>query len=359
MKKLLLAIVFSVIAIAEPRPSEQDINAIYEKNKDSQFIYKDHIAVSLTKNKAAVIYDKTRKLNRADYVKFDPYLGLYLIKSDLTLRAPFMIDELNAKESMWVNILEQNATAMGHIAKFGSNLGELDELSYDANNTGLLICDCGSMVGIGVGGNKFVGNRYLRNFVKYDNVHYGDIGVTFEDNNSTLSVKSANPFGVGNMLLSGDIIIKLNNKTPANLRELNEAVLFADKNATLNFEVLRNGKLEKFDVKLGDLVVANPVAQDQPQSTQKPKPKPKKVVVKPFLPSYGLSLNRNLIVQKVSANSKAKQAGLKRGDKILAIDKVPVKTVADIEKIMRSTDKTKFYYLISRDDFQFFVRVYK
>ncbi|ALV23731.1 putative protein (PDZ domain) [Campylobacter iguaniorum] len=357
MKKLLLAIVFAVIAVAEPRPSEQDIQAIYEKNKDSQFIYKDHIAISLTKDKAAVIYDKTKKLDKADYVKFDPYLGLYLIKSDLTLRAAFMIDELNAKESMWVNILEQNATAMGHIAKFGSNLGELDELSYDANNTGLLVCDCGSMVGIGVGGNKFVGNRYLRNFVKYDDVHYGDIGVSFEDNNSTLSVKSANPFGVGNMLLAGDIVIKLNDKTPKSLRELNEAVLFADKNATLSFEVLRNGKLEKFDVKLADLAVANPPEQTKAQSTQKPKPK--KVVVKPFLPSYGLSLNRNLIIQKVSPNSKAKRAGLQRGDKILAIDKVPVRSVADIEKIMRSTDRSKFYYLISRDDFQFFVRVYK
>lgn len=83
MKKLcsFLLLFLAIFAYSAPKPTPEDVDAIYQKNKDSQFNYKGNIAVALNADLAAVIYDKNNKLDSKDYIKFDPYLGLYLIKS--------------------------------------------------------------------------------------------------------------------------------------------------------------------------------------------------------------------------------------------------------------------------------------
>ena len=51
-----------------------------------------------------------------------------------------------------------------------------------------------------------------------------------------------------------------------------------------------------------------------------------------------------------------KKYNLKVGDKIMQIDGVNVKNALHVDEIMK-TKNAQTYYLISRDDFQFFVRV--
>ncbi|WP_241201355.1 PDZ domain-containing protein [Campylobacter fetus] len=90
-----------------------------------------------------------------------------------------------------------------------------------------------------------------------------------------------------------------------------------------------------------------------------PRSKPKKPVKKrTFLSQYGITLNPNLTIKSVARNSKAYKAGFRNGDKIMQIDKKQLNSSADIEKIM-SAKNGAFYYLVSRDDFQFFVKVYR
>lgn len=351
MKKFFFILLFSVALFSAPRPTSADLNACYQKNRYSEFTYKGNVAVALGTNLAAVIYDKDKKLQKGDYIKFDPYLGLYLIKTKETLKAPFMFDETQTEDGAFVNVLERNVTDIGHIKKFGVNLGELDELSFDTNKTGLLLCDCCSMLGIAVGKDKFVGNRYLKNFMKYDDVYYGDIGVSFIDENGTLIVKNSNPLGIGNKLLGGDEIVKVNGKTPNNLRELNEMILFAPKGSELEFFILRDGKAQNIDIKMQGAAPKITNVLKTPKKSVRPK-------TFSFLHAYGITLNKDLSIEYIMPKSKAMIAGFKIGDKILQIDKKSIKTQSDIEKIMKN-NKRKFYYLVSRDDFQFFIRVYK
>ena len=245
------------ILYAAPEPTIADRTAIYEKMRESQFNYKDNIAIALNGEYAAVIYDKKNPLDKKDYIKFDPYLGLYLVKPGFTLRGAFMLDELDSKQDMWVMTLEESITNMGHIKSFGSELGQFDELSFNTGRAGMLVCDCASMVGISLGDDKFIPNRYLKHFMRYDDVYYGDIGVKFIENNGTIKVLSANPFGSGNELRNSDEILSINGKKPSTLREINEMILFADKGSLLKFEIKRGEQILNYNIKMSNITAKN------------------------------------------------------------------------------------------------------
>ena len=352
MRKILAAVlVIGAILHAAPEPTIADRTAIYEKMRESQFNYKDRTAIWLNGEYAAVIYDKANPLDKKDYIKFDPYLGLYLVRPGFSLRGAFMLDELDSKQDMWVMTLQENITNMGHIKSFGSELGQLDELSFKTGKAGMLVCDCASMVGISLGDNKFIPNRYLKHFLRYDDVYYGDIGVKFSEDNATIKVQSVNPFGSGKELKSSDVIISVNGKTPKSLREINEMVLFADKGSVLKFEIKRDGKPLSYDVKMANITVKNlDIKAAQNNKTVAPKPKPK------FSSEFGANFNKSLVITSVKDKSKAANLGLKAGDKIMQIDGVAIKNVSQIDEQMKNKSGI-VYILVSRDDFQFFVRV--
>ena len=230
MKFLAFLLAFVALSFAAPRPTAEDLQMCYDKNKVSQFDYRGHVAVALTANLAAVIADDNKTLAPVDYIKHDPYLGLYLVKIPTTMIAPFMMNEKDLKIDTWVNVLDANVTAMGHVKALSANLGEFDELSFEAPKTGILLCDCCQMVGIAKGADKFIGSRYLRHFIKHEDVYYGDIGTVFDSVNEKLIIKSVYPFGpASDKLQAGDIVKAVNDMMPRDLRELNESVLFAEK----------------------------------------------------------------------------------------------------------------------------------
>ena len=338
------------ILYAAPEPTIADRTAIYEKMRESQFNYKDNIAIALNGEYAAVIYDKKNPLDKKDYIKFDPYLGLYLVKPGFTLRGAFMLDELDSKQDMWVMTLEESITNMGHIKSFGSELGQFDELSFNTGRAGMLVCDCASMVGISLGDDKFIPNRYLKHFMRYDDVYYGDIGVKFIENNGTIKVLSANPFGSGNELRSSDEILSINGKKPSTLREINEMILFADKGSLLKFEIKRGEQILNYNIKMSNITAKNIVDENKTTEIKKVPPKPK------FLSEFGVNVNKDMVITSVKANSKASKLGLKVGDIIMQIDGVAVSSAIDVDNIMKNKN-SQTYYLISRNDCQFFVRV--
>lgn len=347
MRSVILLLLFAIVLYAKPRPTNEDLQTCYNKVNSSQFLYKGNVAVALSKDLAAVLYDKNKKLNKKDYIKFDPYLGLYLVKVNTALNPTFMLDETTTNQSMWVNIVDKNPTQIGHIDTFGDKLGKFDTLSFSSDKTGMLICDCCSMIGIGVGGNKFVPNRYLKHFMAYNDVYYGDIGTVFEDVNSTLRVKSTKI----KQLRAGDIVLSVNSKKPSSLRELNEAILFSPKNSTLNLEIMRSNKRLNLKIKVAWL-----------NALSKPKI-PKKddfdlMDKNSFMYKFGIFVDKTMTIKNIKPNSKASEVGLKIGDKIIQIDRKDVKSPADLERVIASR-RGKFYFLISRSDFQFFIRVYR
>ena len=75
-----------------------------------------------------------------------------------------------------------------------------------------------------------------------------------------------------------------------------------------------------------------------------------------FLSEFGVNVNKDMVITSVKANSKASKLGLKVGDIIMQIDGVAVSSAIDVDNIMKNKN-SQTYYLISRNDFQFFVRV--
>ena len=379
MKFLAFLLAFVALSFAAPRPTAEDLQICYEKNKVSQFDYHGHVAVALTANLAAVIADDNKTLAPVDYIKHDPYLGLYLVKIPTTMIAPFMMNEKDLKIDTWVNVLDANVTAMGHVKALSANLGEFDELSFEAPKTGILLCDCCQMVGIAKGADKFIGSRYLRHFIKHEDVYYGDIGTVFDSVNGKLLIKSVYPFGpASDKLQAGDIVKAVNDMIPRDLRELNESVLFAEKGEILRFEVERNGKKQIINVSLpgdnkqffdsnatminlADINFDSNVTKPEVNATKIPLPEKKEVkkpVVKDNLyTGYGFSVGKDMRITRIKADSPAAKAGLERGDLIMQVGKEPIKNAQILER--KLSNGRLNHLLVERKDFQFFVRIRK
>lgn len=373
MKKLLLLIVCISLSFGEARPTQDDFNVCYEKLKDSGVYIDGMFGIVIKPNLIAV----PRSLEKApkEYLKFDPYLQLYLVPSDTALSPAKFGNEKQVDKSKWIGLLEHNNTQMGHIKELGENLGTLDTLSFDANKLGILSAPCCQVIGITVGKDKFIGSRYLEHFVKSSEVFYGDIGVKFEKTvEDKFLVSEVNPFGKGKMLLKDDEVLSINNVKPKSLRELNELILFADKDSIITIEVLRDGEKIKFDIKIAgqeelkddtnqtlismfDLNLTKPEVKIVPKKLS-PKPVPKNTGLE-FLKNYGLTLNNNLSVRSVRADSRAQNDGFKSGDKIVQIDQQNFKNLNAVNDFISKADRSVYYFLVSRSDFQFFIRVKK
>lgn len=370
MKKyLIIAVLLAQGLVAEPRPTELDLDACYQRNRASEFTYNGLRAVALTRHLAAVIHESNNTLRPGEFIKFDPYLKLYLISTETTEVAPHLYDETDLKNCTWVNVLEQNTTQIGRIRSYAKTLGEFDKMNFEANKTGLLINDCCQMLGIAIGGDNFIGNRYLKNFIAHKNVYYGDIGVNFDDMNGTFSVRSVYPLGPGAALQEGDRIVSVNGKIPRFINELNEAVLFADYNSTLNFEIMRNGQAKSITIKMAPqqkvadkntTAVSEKKAED---NKTKAKPKTKKRVAKksaqnPFdalFDSYGFGVDGTLTITSIRFGSPVDRAGFKIGDKIMQVGRREVQTKADLHHLLNNYQLN--HVLVSRDDFQFHIRL--
>lgn len=357
MKKILAILVCVSYMFCQTQPTQDDFNVCYEKLKNSQ-VYIDELYGVVLKPSLVAIVPKNGKKPK-NYIKFDPYLGLYLVASNTALDPVKFGDELNFKKSDWVGVLEHNATQMGHIKAFGENLGTLDTLSFKAKQ-GILSAPCCAFLGISVGDDKFIGARYLKHFMKSTDVFYGDIGATFEQKDSKIFVSKADPFGRAKMLLKGDEILSVNAIKPASVRAINEMILFSDKKDILEFEILRQGEKITYKIPVFAPLVSEKPKQEPKKQPLKPKPRKKAQVKMPgvdALRNYGLALGSDLIVKSVRSGSTAQKMGFERGDKILKIDEKYVNNLAQINQIITKNDRNLYYFLVSRDDFQFFIKV--
>ena len=364
--KFALAFLLSVLCLnADPRPTQEDFNACFEKNKNSIVSVNKHFGVAITKNLIAV--PKSEGAPLGEYVKFDPYLQLFLVRSSKELSPVMMADETNEeriKKSTWVGVLnDSNNTVMGHIKSLGQNLGDFDTLSFEYNATGEINTPCCKMIGIAVGADKFIPNRYLKHFVSYDDVYYGDIGVKFLQKEDKFFVGLVDPLGRGKMMMVDDELVSVNGIKPKSLRELNEMVLFAPKGAKLDIIVKRDRQELLFQVPVsGDVKFNQSLDIDAPSSLDLPNlnimPKsPESLLDDKVLVDYGITVDKNLVVTKVEPKSNAEIFGIKIGDKILGYNKESVSSREELlEKI---GDLQNFVLLFSRNDFQFFARVPK
>ena len=307
---------FAASLRAEPRPTQDDFNACFEKNLPAMVNVAGNGGIAITPNLIAVPKGETPVKN---YVKFDPYLGLYLVASDAKLEPMKMADDNATKKSDWVSVTRDlNATVYGHVKAQAQALGELDVLTFDVNGTGAVLSPCCKLRGIAVGGDKFVPSRYLRHFAAYKDVYYGDVGAVFEERDSKLYVKSVDPLGRGAVLMAGDEILSVNGEKMQSLRELNERILFAKKGERLKFEIRRGEDVVKFSVAVSDEVkkeqkTVPKTDENITKIAPKPQPAPNTDASR-VQKLYGLTFDEKLRVKSVDGESDAARFGLRVGD---------------------------------------------
>ena len=339
---------------AEPRPTQDDFNACFEKNLPAMVNVAGNGGIAITPNLIAVPKGEIPVKN---YVKFDPYLGLYLVASDAKLEPVKMAEDNATKKSDWVSVTrELNATVYGHVKAQAQALGELDALTFDVNGTGAVLSPCCKLRGIAVGGDKFVPSRYLRHFAAYKDVYYGDVGAVFEERDGKLYVKGVDPLGRGAALMAGDEILSVNGEKFESLRELNERILFAAKGERLNFEIKRGEDVVKFSIAVSDEVKKEQkTAPKTDENITKIAPKPQTAPNTDALSVrklYGLTFDEKLRVKSVDGESDAARFGLRVGDKLI---QVGAKVVKNRKEALALIAKNRGQHLLfRRDGFDFF-----
>ena len=347
---------FAASLRAEPRPTQDDFNACFEKNLPAMVNVAGNGGIAITPNLIAVPKGETPVKN---YVKFDPYLGLYLVASDAKLEPVKMSDDNATKKSDWVSVTHDlNATVYGHVKAQAQALGELDALTFDVNGTGAVLNPCCKLRGIAVGGDKFVPSRYLRHFAAYKDVYYGDVGAVFEERDGKLYVKSVDPLGRGAALMVGDEILSVNGAKFESLRELNERILFAKKGERLKFEIKRGDEVLKFGVAVSDDAAKKeqkaPMKADKKAAASDAKPQsiPQSSDAASVQKLYGMTFDEKLTVKSVDANSGAAKFGVRVGDKLIQVGQ---KTVSNRKEALSLLAKSGGQNLLfRRNGFDFF-----
>ena len=347
---------FAASLRAEPRPTQDDFNACFEKNLPAMVNVAGNGGIAITPNLIAVPKGETPVKN---YVKFDPYLGLYLVASDAKLEPVKMSDDNATKKSDWVSVTRDlNATVYGHVKAQAQALGELDVLTFDVNGTGAVLSPCCKLRGIAVGGDKFVPSRYLRHFAAYKDVYYGDAGAVFEEKDGKLYVKSVDPLGRGAALMAGDEILSVNGEKFESLRELNERILFAKKGERLKFEIKRGDEVLKFGVAVSDDAAKKeqkaPMKADKKAAASDAKPQsiPQSSDAASVQKLYGMTFDEKLTVKSVDANSGAAKFGVRVGDKLIQVGQKAVSNRKEALSLLAKSGGQNL--LFRRNGFDFF-----
>lgn len=71
-----------------------------------------------------------------------------------------------------LGIWDPNKPYIGHIKYLAQNIDEKDQLDFNSK-IGLLGTPCCEMMGIALNNSSFIGNRYLKHFMKYNDVYWG------------------------------------------------------------------------------------------------------------------------------------------------------------------------------------------
>ncbi|EAL4089521.1 PDZ domain-containing protein, partial [Campylobacter coli] len=263
MKFLFFLVTFLISLSAIERPKFEDFAAGYERNKASMLNYEGMPAFALSENLLAVLKQPNVKLNK--YVKYDPFLNLYLVRTDFSLIPTPMGDEEKLTRNDWIGIWDPNRAYIGHIKYLAQNIDEKDQLDF-STKVGLLGTPCCEMMGIALNNSSFIGNRYLKHFMKYNDVYWGDIGVDFAVRENKIYVNNVRKSG---QFLINDEIISVDGTLVKDIRKLNEKILFADRGSTLYFQVLR----DNVDLNISTEVFAKDLSKFNLPSN-KPKPKP-------------------------------------------------------------------------------------
>jgi serine protease Do len=143
----------------------------------------------------------------------------------------------------------------------------------------------------------------------------------------------------------GDVIVEFDGHAVGESSELPFLVARTAVGKTVTVKVIRDGDQEKVEVTIGELTDEEIVATASEDDLG--------MTVQPLTPAIAESLGldpdaRGVVISAIQPGSNAEDAGLRRGDVILEVDRKPVTSLSSYQKALRKSAKGKSILLLVR-----------
>ena len=160
----------------------------------------------------------------------------------------------------------------------------------------------------------------------------------------------------------GDVITSFNGQPIGDYNALRNRVAATTPGSNATVGILRNGKEQTLTVKLDEAAGSRSARGVAPEGGPEADPTALGVAVAPLTPDVagraGVRRDlKGLLVQNVSPESRAADAGIQSGDVIIEADRKPVTNVDDLRNAVRSSSDRPLLLLVHRDGRDLFMTV--
>lgn len=303
-----------------------------EKLIDSNAIINESIELPIPKQQK-LIFTKQLSKQQKNYkiLKHDPFLSLYLIEDKNPFKYPFMI---NMNQPLGCAAVDKNSVYEGKVLQRQIGLNKFGVFNETLKGAMVLTNSCCALEGL-VTKRGVIEKEYLQRFINSPQNSYADLGIRVKDVNSSVVVKSIDPFMKNNPFKKGDCIISLDAHKVNSSAEFMRDVLFAKVGSSHSVSIKRDAQRIKLNVKTQKRYGGGYLSDT-------------------FLEQKGLWFSEELEVIKIEKPQNS--YGLKLGDKLLQVNDVIVQNQQDVMESISEFDES-IYLLFERDDFQFFIHV--
>jgi serine protease Do len=141
-----------------------------------------------------------------------------------------------------------------------------------------------------------------------------------------------------------DVIIEINGQPVEDNNDLLFKIAEIRPGTKVDLIVIRNGKEQKFSVKLTELVDSK--TQETEAATDDDIGYSVQDLTASIARQYGFQSQEGVLIMSVSPYSEAEEEGIQPGDIILEVNRQPVQNVRDFQKIIKKIEKGRAYLLL-------------
>lgn len=311
-------------------PTKDDYLACKERSSNSFLDLFGIEAVAIDKHHA-ITFSKPE-----EYQIYDPFYGFYVLYSEEPLPYTPQASDLNCSKNLDLGAVDLNSVNFGKFSKISKNQ-EVNTLSFSAKKGSMIITPCCEMVGVSLGGKKYLTNEYLNSVVNRKYPFNGYIGVSFKENMHGVFVSNLDPFSKELLFCPDDEIISVNGIKIKSKKQLERIILSEKVGNTLEVVVRRAQEIH----------TVNPIVSTKPSYS---------LSAFTYLETLGVKFAKDLRIRNITNDSFGQKSGLKEGDKLLQINFKNVKNLIEARDTILYSKDDEFHLLFTRDDFQFFVK---
>jgi serine protease Do len=369
---------------------------------DGYILTNNHVVAGA--EKLTVMLNDKKRVD-AKIIGTDPQTDVAVIKVEAQdLPAATLGDSDDVRVGQWViavgNPFQLMHTVTSGIisAKGRSSVGLADyedfmqtDASINPGNSGGALADLdGNVIGINTaisspsGGNVGIGfaipikmaKNVMDTLIKKGKVSRGYLGVMLQDVDEKLAkalrldkaegiiVAEATPGGPADRagIRAGDVLVTLDGKTIANTMELRNEIAQMAPGTKVEIGLVRDGKNMDVTASLGERPQQIGAAGEPGGSGGQKNSEKLGLAVQDLTPEIARQLGyddlRGALVAEVEPGSVADDAGLRRGDLIVAVNRVPIRSADDLASVLQDASHgDTFAMLVRRGSGSFFVPI--